>query len=58
MCNCISFSFTLLSVEAAVVGDVRGVAVLHVLLHRPDDFAESPVATYNNGKLITACYRV
>ena len=38
--------FTLLSVEAVVVeGDVRGVAVRHVLLHRPDDFAETPVAT-------------
>ena len=37
---------TLLSVEAVVVeGDVRGVAVRHVLLHRPDDFAETPVAT-------------
>ena len=38
--------FTLFSVEAVVVeGDVRGVAVRHVLLHRPDDLAETPVAT-------------
>jgi hypothetical protein len=37
--------FTLLSVEAVVEeGDVRGVATAHVLFHRPNDLAETPVA--------------